>query len=83
VAVAVRDGGGEGVDRGRVGDVQGQGGGADLLGQRAEAVGAAGAGDDVEAGPGQLAGAGRPDPAGGPGDDGDPLGLPSVGLLSA
>src|SRR5215216_6532557 len=62
VAVAVADGGGEGVDRGRVGDVQGQGGGADLLGQGGEAVGAAGAGDHVEAGPGQLAGAGRPIP---------------------
>ena len=73
VAVAVADGGREGLDRGRVGDVQGQGGGADLLGQGLEAVGAAGAGDHVEAGPGQPAGAGRPDPAGRPGDDRDPL----------
>src|SRR4029450_2190089 len=62
-----RGGGGGGVE------VEGQGGGADLLGQGLEAVGAAGAGDHVEAGPGQLAGAGRPDPAGGPGDDGDRL----------
>ncbi len=68
-----RDGGRERLDRGRVGDVKGQGGGADLLGQGLEAVGAAGAGDHVEPGPGQLAGAGRPDAAGRAGDDRDPL----------
>src|SRR5918993_1510980 len=78
LAVAVADGGREGRDRGRVGDVQGQGGGPDLLGQGLEAVGAAGAGDHVEAGPGQLAGAGRPDPAGRAGDDRDPLACHTV-----
>ena len=54
------DGGREGRHRGRVGDVEGQGGGADLLGQGLEAVAAAGTGDHVEAGAGQPAGAGRP-----------------------
>jgi hypothetical protein len=73
-AVAVGHGGREGLHRRRVGDVKGQGGGADLLGEDLEPVGAAGAGDHVEAGPGQLAGAGRPDPAGRAGDDRDPLG---------
>src|SRR4029453_14301730 len=83
VAVAVPDGGRERLHRGRVGDVEGEGGGADVGGQGLEAVGAAGAGDHLEAGPGQLAGAGRPDPAGRAGDDRDPLawhGRPPIGV---
>src|SRR4029453_16964773 len=42
VAVAVGDSGGEGVDRGGVGDVQGQGGGADLPGPGARGGGRGG-----------------------------------------